>query len=109
MELSSQCFEGVSLNGDINLAAFLSGDSEAAWYRAGLSSGEPALLRLVHSRGAASSERLGLWRRTAPLSHPRPWCLLDRGSVALDGADYVYAGFEYPDDNPDAAGASRTL
>src|SRR5262249_42918234 len=57
----------------------------------------------------ASSERLGLWRRTAQLSHPGLLRLLDRGSVALDGANYVYAVFEFPDDNLASAVASRSL
>jgi hypothetical protein len=63
--------------------------------------GARAVLKLVREDPAAG--QLAAWRRTARLSHPNLLALYDCGRAGLveksADASYLYAVFEYPDDN----------
>jgi hypothetical protein len=93
--------EGVYEAGEYALEQFLATDSGGAYYRTVYGPDRhPALIKLVAAESCNAEAQLELWRRTASLSHPGLLQLLDYGR----SAEYLYAVFEFPDDNLLSAG-----
>jgi hypothetical protein len=95
---------GASIAGKYVLERWLGGGEEDAFFltRFG-SAGAPAVLKLVREEPSGAEAQLARWRRTACLSHPNVLGLYDCGRAGLVAksadASYLYAVFEYPDDN----------
>ena len=93
--------EGVYEAGEYALEQFLTTDSSGAYYRTAYGpERHPALIKLVAAGTCNAEAQLELWRKTASLSHPGLLQLLDCGR----SDEYLYAVFEYPDDNLHSAG-----
>jgi len=90
--------EGVSLAGEYTLEQWIGGDERAAFFGTSFAGGEQALVKLVPER-AADGGQLAIWQRTRHLRHRHLLDLRDAGRADVAGEPYLYAVFEYPDDN----------
>jgi hypothetical protein len=95
---------GVSIAEKYILEEWLGGDEHAAFFvtRSG-PGGDRAVLKLVREDPAKAQDQLAGWRGAAHLSHPNLLAVLDCGRAGFVAksadASYLYAVFEYPDDN----------
>ena len=88
--------EGSTVAGVYTLQQWLSGDEAGAFFLTSRE-GNPALVKLVaETRGSA---QLGDWKTVERLAHPNLLPILDCGQAD----SFIYAVFEYPDDNLAAA------
>jgi hypothetical protein len=92
--------EGVYLAGEYGLLHYLGDDADAAFFRTAFGPEQrPALLKLVPENRGSGEEELARWRTAAELTHPHLLALLDCGRAEAGGESFLYAVFEYPDDN----------
>ena len=79
------------------------GDADAFFLTQGAPGGGRAVLKLVREEPETSAAQLARWRGTACVSHPNLLALYDCGRAGLISksadASYLFAVFEYPDDN----------
>jgi hypothetical protein len=95
---------GLSLSGRYRLEQWLGGDEDASFFVTSRPpEGHPAVLELIRENGPETDRRLALWERTRELSHPNILALFDAGRAEAAGASYVFAVFEFPEDNLAAA------
>jgi eukaryotic-like serine/threonine-protein kinase len=88
-----------TLAGRYTLEQWLGGDNGSAFFAASLDDGERALVKVVPMAAVDAREQLAAWQRTRHLRHPHLVTLCDFGDMETAGEDYLYAAFEYPDDN----------
>jgi len=91
--------QGVSLAGDYTVEQWLSGEDGAAFFATSLAGGERALLKVISEEHADADTILATWQRARHLRHPHVLELRDAGRTEITGENYVYAAFEYPDDD----------
>src|SRR5262245_40421404 len=95
----SELRSGVCLAGQYTLEQRLGGDNGAAFFTASLEDGERALMKLVPASAIDASEQFATWQRTRHLRHPHLLHLREAGYSEVGGQEYLYALFDYPDDN----------
>jgi hypothetical protein len=91
--------EDVAQAGQYILEQQIGGDASAAFFAASRDDGERALVKLVPIDAPDAEPQLTIWQRTRHLRHPHLLELLDLGRTESAGSAYLYAAFEYPDDN----------
>ncbi len=103
--------EGVYLAGKYGLDRYLGSEPDGAFFRTTFGPDQrPAALKLIPaSESANGDDQLALWRKVAALSHPNVLALLDYGRTEAAGEAFLYAVFEYPDDNLAGALANGPL
>ena len=90
--------EGTSVRGAYTLEHYIRHHSPEAFFSVVTNSGERLLMRLMPERGAEARHQFATWQRSRQLRHENLLHLRDVGRAALEGSDYIYAVFEYPDD-----------
>src|SRR5579872_5522107 len=92
--------EGVSLAGEYDLRQWLGSDQTGAFFLTSFGAERrQAVLKLVPEDSSATEHQLEWWQRTAHLSRAHVLPLLESGRTDLASGPYLYAVFEYPDDN----------
>jgi len=99
--------EGVRQAGGYDLGPCLGTNGRAGFFVTAAGR-DRALLKLV-PEDAAGEEQLALWQETAALWHPNLLRLLDFGRAEESGEPFLFAVFEYPDDNLAGALANGPL
>lgn len=91
--------EGVSLAGEYALEKWLGSDGSGAFFLTAIGEEQrQAVIKLVADE-ASNEQQLAWWQRTMRLAHPNLLALLDCGRTETANGPFLYAVFDYPDDN----------
>ena len=90
--------QGTSVGGAYTLEHQIRHDNTGAFFSAINDAGDRLLMKLIPARSAGAERQSARWHRSRHLRHQNLLRVHDVGSAALDGTDYIYAVFEYPDD-----------
>jgi TonB family protein len=94
-------WEGQTVEGKFVLGQCLSGTEFNAVFLTELTEapGQKAVLKLVAAGSPAAEVQLGLWKRTAHLTHPNLLTIFDAGRCRLEDVPFIYAVMEYAEEN----------
>lgn len=100
--------EGLSL-GRYWLKVCLTSSADDAWYLIRYDTTRDAAVRVLSADAPDAAGQLELWRQAIGFDHPHIVRMLDAGRAETEGAAYIFAVCEYPDDFLAAALAGRPL
>ena len=101
--------EGEQLAGGYGLRHYLGSEGESAFFETAFGPDERRALLKVTPDTPAGEEQLARWRSAFELSNPHLLAMLDCGRAEAGGDSYLYAVFEFPDDNLAGALAGGAL
>ena len=90
--------EGASIAGLYTTQGCLRREGESSFFTVKTAEGERLLLKLAPDYGADAERQFAAWERSRHLRHRRLLYLRDLGRTEIEGASYMYAVFEHPDD-----------
>ena len=91
--------EGVSLAGEYALEKWLGSDGSGAFFLTAIGPERRQAVIKLADDDASGEQQLAWWQKTARLAHPNLLALLDCGRTETANGQYLYAVFDYPDDN----------
>ena len=90
--------EGTPVGGAYTLEHHIRHNDAGAFFSVVTDVGERLLMKLIPEQSAEAEHQFATWQRSRHLRHENLLHLRDVGRAALEGTDYIYAVFEYPDD-----------
>ena len=95
-------WEGQPIDGKFVLGQCLASTEFSAVFLTELPGGAPgqkAVLKLVAAGAQAAEDQLGLWKRSAHLTHPNLLTIFDAGRCRLEDLPFIYAVMEHAEEN----------
>jgi hypothetical protein len=90
--------KGASVGGAYTLECRVRQDHAGTFYSVVTDTGERLLMKLIPAQSTGAGHQFATWQRSRHLRHENLLHLHDVGRAVLDGTDYIYAVFEYPEE-----------
>ena len=90
--------KGASVGGAYTLENRVRQDHAGTFFSVVTNTGERLLMKLIPEQSSGAGRRFAAWQRSRHLRHENLLRLQDVGHAVLDGTEYIYAVFEYPEE-----------